>query len=141
MAAAAGHTAESEDGYSYIRNALTFIYGHYEEAFSVRELASHCCISESHLRRLFKNMVGISPLECLQHYRIQQACHLIHLNQKPVNSIARQVGYVSLSSFNRQFQQYMHMSPSEWKKEHLSEATEHEVRSYEDNSTRHIFQF
>lgn len=141
LAASAGHTPESEDGYSYIRNALTFIYGHYDEAFSVRDLASHCCISESHLRRLFKNMVGISPLECMQHYRIQQACHLIHLNQKPVNSIARQVGYVSLSSFNRQFQQYMHMSPSEWKKEHLSEATEHEVRSYEDNSTRHIFQF
>ncbi len=91
-----GIQSESEDGYSYIRNALTFMYGHYKEAFSVRELASHCCISESHLRRLFKNMVGISPLECLQHYRIQQACHLIHLNQKPVNSHC-QAGWVCQS--------------------------------------------
>ena len=86
-------------------------------------------------------MVGISPLEYLQHYRIQQACHLIHLNRLPVNCIAREVGYSSLSSFNRQFLQYMHLSPSGWKKEHLSERPEHEVRSYEDNSTRHIFQF
>ena len=85
-------------------------------------------------------MVGISPLEYLQHYRIQQACHLIHLNQMPVSVIAQQVGYSSLSSFNRQFQQYMHMSPSEWKKEHLADATAHEVRSYDDHRTRHIFQ-
>lgn len=141
LAASASHTAESEDGYSYIRTALTYIYAHYNEPFSVRSLAAHCCISESHLRRLFKSMVGISPLEYLQHYRIQQACHLIHLNRLPVNCIAREVGYSSLSSFNRQFLQYMHLSPSGWKKEHLSERPEHEVRSYEDNSTRHIFQF
>lgn len=140
MSAADSVMSESGDSYSYIRSALSYLYAHYNEPFSVSGLAEHCCISESHLRRLFKNMVGISPLEYLQHYRIQQACHLIHLNQMPVSVIAQQVGYSSLSSFNRQFQQYMHMSPSEWKKEHLADATPHEVRSYDDHRTRHIFQ-
>ena len=140
MSAADSVMSESGDSYSYIRSALSYLYAHYNEPFSVSGLAEHCCISESHLRRLFKNMVGISPLEYLQHYRIQQACHLIHLNQMPVSVIAQQVGYSSLSSFNRQFQQSMHMSPSEWKKEHLTDATPHEVRSYDDHRTRHIFQ-
>ena len=98
MSAADSVMSESGDSYSYIRSALSYLYAHYNEPFSVSGLAEHCCISESHLRRLFKNMVGISPLEYLQHYRIQQACHLIHLNQMPVSVIAQQVGYSSLSS-------------------------------------------
>ena len=124
---------------SYIRNALSYIYQHYQEPISIRDLSQYCCISESHLRRLFHNIVGVSPLEYIQHYRIQQACHFLHLNQEPVNLIARKVGYTSLSSFNRQFQQYMHISPTAWQKEHSLVPDNHEVLSYHESDTRHIF--
>ena len=124
----------------YIRTALTYIYEHYAEAISIQELSARCCISESHFRRLFRQVVGISPLEYIQHYRIRQACHLIYLNQEPINIIAQQTGYRSLSSFNRQFQQYMHNSPTGYRREHLLEPMQNEVLSYEDSATRHIFQ-
>lgn len=132
--------AESQGAFSYIHKALSYIYDHYNEPLSIQDLSAYCCISESHFRRIFKSIVGISPLEYIQHYRIQQACHYLHLNQEPINLIANRVGYTSLSSFNRQFQQYIHSSPSEWKKEHLYTPYSHEVHSYEESDTRHIFQ-
>lgn len=133
-------STESQGAFSYIHKALSYIYDHYNEPLSIQDLSAYCCISESHFRRIFKSIVGISPLEYIHHYRIQQACHYLHLNQEPVNLIANRVGYTSLSSFNRQFQQYIHSSPSEWKKEHLHTPFSHEVHSYEASDTKHVFQ-
>lgn len=127
-------------GYSCVRSALSWIYEHYMEPVSIRDLAARCCISESHFRRIFQEIIGISPLDYIQHYRIQQACHLIRQNQEPLNLIARRVGYTSLSSFNRQFRQYMNASPSDWKKTHPAGLGRHEVRSYDAPETRHVFQ-
>lgn len=142
MTADSGYSSieEPEGAISYVRQALSYLYEHYQEPITIQTLASSCCISESHFRRIFKTIVGISPLEYLQHYRIQQACHLLYLNQESVHMIAQKVGYRSLSSFNRQFQQYLHCSPSCWQKEHLSAPYTHEVHSYEESDTRHIFQ-
>lgn len=132
--------SESPGAFSYVRRALSYIYDHYNEPFSIQDLASYCCISESHFRRIFKAVVGISPLEYIQHYRIQQACHYLHSNQDPINLIAEKVGFVTLSSFNRQFQKYIHLSPTEWKKAHMATPYSHEVHSYADSDTKHIFQ-
>jgi AraC-like DNA-binding protein len=126
--------------YSTIHDALLFIHKHFKEAITIQDLSSLCCLSESHLRRVFKMVTGFSPLEFIQHYRIQQACHLIYLNQEPLSIIAKQVGFPSISSFNRQFQQCMQMSPSEWKKTCLFILDQHEVTSFHDSNTRHIFQ-
>lgn len=131
---------KSESAYQYICRALTYIYEHYTEPVSISDLSAHCCISESHFRKLFKSIVSVSPLEYIQHYRIQQACHLIYLNQDPLHLISEKVGYRSLSSFNRQFQQYMHCSPTQYRKEHLFLPLYNEVLSYEDITTKHIFQ-
>lgn len=130
-----------EGAYSYICNALSFIYENYNKQISIRDISLHCCISESHFRRLFHSIVGTSPMEYIQHYRIQQSCHWLHLNQEPINIIARKAGYSSLSSFNRQFQQYMHLSPSEWREKHLMLPYKHEILSYNESDTKHIFRF
>lgn len=131
---------ESQGAFSYVHKALSYIYEHYNEPISIQDLSSYCCISESHFRRIFKAVVGISPLEYIQHYRIQQACHYLYSNQEPVNLIAQKVGFTSLSSFNRQFQQYIHLSPTAWKKANMDTPHSHEVHSYTDSDTRHIFQ-
>ncbi len=123
-----------------VQEAIFYINEHYSENISISELASLFMMSESHLRRVFKTITGYSPLEYIQHFRIRQACHYIYLNQESLNNIARLVGYSSLSSFNRQFLQCMHMSPSAWKKSYLSTAVQNEVTSYNDSNTSQIFQ-
>lgn len=101
-----------------VRLALLYLYSHYMDPLTVSRLADLCCLSESHFRRIFKEIIGISPLEYLEHYRIQRACHMILQKQQTINEIAKAVGYQTLSSFNRQFLQYTGVSPSAWKKLH-----------------------
>ncbi len=132
--------SESEGAASYIRKSLSYIYEHYNEPITISSLSSYCCISESHFRRIFKAAVGISPLEYIQHYRIRQACHYLVRRELPINLVAQKVGYATLSSFNRQFQQYMNVSPSVWLKENAAFRDNHEVRSYGEPDTKHIFQ-
>ncbi len=132
--------SESEGAASYIRKSLSYIYEHYNEPITISSLSSYCCISESHFRRIFKAAVGISPLEYIQHYRIRQACHYLVRRELPINLVAQKVGYATLSSFNRQFQQYMNVSPSVWLKENAAFRDNHEVRSYGEPGTKHIFQ-
>lgn len=128
-------------GITPVRTALLYIYSHYMESVTVARLAEHCCLSESHFRRIFKKLIGISPLEYLQHYRIQRACHLILQDREPMNRIAERVGYQSLSSFNRQFLQYTGLSPSAWKKEYLNSPVRQNITSLEDSDTSGIFRF
>ncbi|MBQ8637593.1 MAG: AraC family transcriptional regulator [Lachnospiraceae bacterium] len=126
---------------SPIRTALLHMYAHYMEPITVTELAEKCCLSESHFRRVFKQMIGLSPQEYLQHYRIQHACHRMLKYTEPLNQIASSVGFPSISSFNRQFTQYTGMSPSEWKKQFLSPPISHNITSLEDETSQHIFQY
>lgn len=103
-----------------VRNALLYIFSHYAEHLSISDLAKLYGVSESHFRRIFKQMVGISPQEYLHHYRIQHACQLIIQNKESLNQIASLVGYPAVSSFNRQFLQATGMTPSAWKKNYHS---------------------
>ena len=74
-----------------------------------------CHISTSHFRRLFKQMLGWSPLDYLQMVRIERACALLYGDQYSVTDIGMKVGYSSPSSFSRQFRRIYGVSPSQWR--------------------------
>ncbi len=109
---------------SAVMNALSFMQAHYHEPVNIAQIASANHLSESHFRRIFKTMIGVSPLEYLQHYRIQQACRYLLEGKQNIHDIAALVGYSSISSFNRQFLQYMHVSPQDWKKIYFQKKSE-----------------
>ena len=124
-----------------VQTALLYIFSHYTEDFTIFRLSELCCLSVSQFRRVFTEIIGISPLEYLQHYRIQHACHLLLQDRIPINEIARQVGYQTLSSFNRQFQQYTGCSPSAWKKEYIRQPEPHNIDSLTDLKNESVFRY
>lgn len=102
--------------------AIQYLFAHYAEQVRVEELCRSCNLSPVHLRRLFADTLGCSPLDFLQRIRISHACSELRSTQQNVLVIAEQCGYVSLSSFNRQFRQRMHLSPSEYRAVHRKTA-------------------
>lgn len=60
----------------------------------------------------------MSPSVYLNMVRIQQACHLLLRTELPVEAIAEQTGFSTLSTFNRNFRSYMEESPLRWRKTH-----------------------
>ncbi|MDD4849565.1 MAG: AraC family transcriptional regulator [Gemmiger sp.] len=124
-----------------VSHAIRHIRQHYAEAVTLKELAALSFLSESHFRRIFTQAVGLSPQAYLERYRISRARDLIYTKAIPFNEVAKQVGFTSVSSFNRQFQKHMHMSPSEWVRSNTEAPFVHELFSFADKNSGELFDF
>lgn len=95
--------------------ALEYINKNYAEACNVEKLAALCHLSQTHFRRLFQSVMGCAPLQYVIQIRIRHACILLNTTNDPITSIAQAVGINSISSFNRNFQQIMDVSPQQYR--------------------------
>lgn len=104
---------------------LEYISTHYSENICISDLAELCHVSETHLRRLFQEVMNISPLEYINLVRIQAACHELQKTDKPVDKIREEVGFETASTFNRNFKKLVNMSPNEWRAKKQKKANYH----------------
>jgi len=111
-AEASGETAARKR----ILPAITLIAEQYTEELPVSALAQACGMSESVLRRLFRQATGLSPADYLVSVRIMMAKNLLLNTDASILSIALSCGFPVLSTFNRQFRQNTGMSPSEYRR-------------------------
>ena len=103
-------------GLQQIIPAIEYIGMHYMNPISGEDLASICSLSEAQLRRKFKEYLNMSPVEYLTMVRIQKAYELLNSTNYPMTEVALRVGYQDVSSFNRNFQKIMGVSPYQYKK-------------------------
>jgi AraC-like DNA-binding protein len=96
--------------------ALAHLASHYNEEIQVRELARLCFTSVTHLRRLMRAATGHSPHEYLTRLRLQMAATLLASSTRSILDISLDVGFPTLSSFNRHFKTHFKMPPREWRK-------------------------
>lgn len=99
-----------------ISQALDYITCHYMEPLKVEKLAAQCNMSESHFRRTFSSYMKISPLEYINLVRVHTACEYLKKTDIPVSDIAYKCGFITLSTFNRNFRHIMGNAPCEWRK-------------------------
>ena len=79
------------------------------------KLAGLCHLSQTHFRRLFLSIMGTTPLQYVIYIRIRQACIRLNTTSDPITAIAQAVCISSISSFNRNFQQIMNVSPQQYR--------------------------
>ena len=89
---------------------------HYAEALSLAELADLMGTSPSYFSRLFRSEVGMPLFEYINRTRVRKACVLLRNPDLSVTRIAFDVGYNSVSFFNRYFRRIMNSSPREYRR-------------------------
>ncbi len=94
---------------------LIFINQHYMEELSVPQLVEVSGMSKSTLQRDMIQLTGLSPLKYLHNLRMRRAAMLLSNDSTSIASVAYEVGYSTLSSFNRHFLDAYHVSPSKWR--------------------------
>lgn len=97
--------------------ALDYIEENYMESFPTETLAELCHWSPTHFRRVFSQIMGMSPLEYINQVRIAQACNMLCTTEDSILSISENTGFGSVSSFNRNFLQTIKMSPREYRRQ------------------------
>jgi AraC family transcriptional regulator of adaptative response / DNA-3-methyladenine glycosylase II len=79
---------------------------------SVETLAGRLGIGERHLRRLFAQHLGASPIAVAQTRRVLFAKQLIHETKMPMTEVALAAGFGSIRRFNEIFLKLFHRPPS-----------------------------
>ena len=129
--------------FQWLYSAISYIRKNYQNKLVIAEIAEKCCgLSESHFRKKFNETMHISPLDYINHLRIRIACQLIYNNDKAISEIASEVGFTTLSSFNRNFQALLGCSPSEWRKQQIVNDADNklvEIISIEEEAVKMIF--
>jgi AraC family transcriptional regulator, regulatory protein of adaptative response / DNA-3-methyladenine glycosylase II len=82
------------------------------DAAGVEALAERLGIGERHLRRLFLQHLGASPVAVAQTRRVLFAKQLIHETQMPMTEVALASGFGSIRRFNEIFRELFHRPPS-----------------------------
>lgn len=100
-----------------ISPALDYIRHNYMQDFSIDALARLCHMSTTHFRRVFTSIMRTAPLEYVNQTRISNASILLRTTELSILSISEEVGFQSVSSFNRHFLRFYKMTPMKWRKE------------------------
>lgn len=111
----AAEYALQQSKYNKIKSVLLYIQEHYNEKITIPALAEICGLSEEQFRRIFKHVTHTAPLEYLNQYRIKAACKLLLSSKMSVGEIAGETGFVTASTFNRQFAAVKGISPLKWR--------------------------
>ena len=83
--------------------AVQQIIRNYAEPIKIEDLATLCHVSPAQFRRLFLLAMDTSPQSYLMSIRLNHADQLLQTTNMKIVDIAYQVGFTTLSSFNRAF--------------------------------------
>lgn len=109
-------SAKDSENALLIAPALDYIRANYMQTFTIEYLADLCHLSPTHFRRVFGSIMGNSPLEFINTTRILKAGVLLRITEDSILGISEQVGFRSISSFNRHFSVMMGLTPKEWRR-------------------------
>lgn len=98
-----------------IQPALAFIHENYAREIRAEELARQCGLSEPHFRRVFREHVNMSPIDYLNFVRVREACKMMTRSDCPMDMVAAECGYSSVSTFTRNFRKLLNITPYQWK--------------------------
>ncbi|MFA6289539.1 MAG: AraC family transcriptional regulator [Opitutaceae bacterium] len=105
-------------GFDQLGPALDYLSNHYPEKVDFEALAVLCGMSLTHFRRRFRATLGKAPHHHLLELRVRAAAAALQDRRKRVTETAFEVGFTTLSSFNRAFQKILGESPRKWRERH-----------------------
>lgn len=108
---------DQEQLFHRLGDTLFYINQHYMDDITIGDLLAadrRGTMSKSTLQRDMIAFTGMSPMQYVHHLRMKRATIML-TGGMPVADVAFNVGYNTLSSFNRHFLKEYGMSPTQWK--------------------------
>lgn len=109
-----------DQSWHQVERALHYLRENFAETIYARDVAAAAGVSESALRKVFRESVGMPWVQYLQGYRIHRAAALLLEPGQTVTDAALAVGFEDLSHFTSAFRAYMGVSPGVYGKKSIS---------------------
>jgi AraC-like DNA-binding protein/ligand-binding sensor protein len=98
-----------------ITRAKNFIREHHAEDLSLLQVAQSAHMSPFYFCKLFKRTTGLTFTNFLSRVRIEKSKNLLINPRLRVSEVAYEVGFQSLTHFNRTFQKMLGQSPTQYR--------------------------
>lgn len=94
-----------------VKLAVAYINQHYAHTISREEICQVLGISENYLSRIFREELGLTPVDYINRYRVSLARNLLLETDTAITTVAQQVGFDDSAYFSRVFKRYTGQSP------------------------------
>lgn len=98
-----------------VKILLDYIHSHLKEKITIGDLAKSASISKTEVIRCFKAIMGQSPINYLNDYRLKKASYLLVNSEKNVQEIAEECGFDDNSYFSKLFKRKYHVTPHDYR--------------------------
>lgn len=112
---------ESHSEPDVVVKAKRFINTNLEGRVTLDVVAPHVGVSTYYFCKVFKRSTGMTLTEYVNRRRVERAKQMLLNPQSRVTEVAFEVGYQSLSQFNRSFLRYVGVSPSRFREHQASQ--------------------
>ena len=104
----------TDDKRQIIMRAVEYISQSPAEDITNDTLASVCGMSTVYFRKLFRQIMGISPMAYAKQLRIEKAKEMLSTDYGTLTSVAHSLGYSGLYDFSRDFKKHTGVPPSKY---------------------------
>jgi AraC family transcriptional regulator of arabinose operon len=98
-----------------IHDSVRYINNNYDKRIYIKELAEMAHLCPDRYTCIFKEVMGITPLQYIINLRIQKSCELIRRTSLGIGQIAAMVGFDDQLYFSRLFKKNNGLSPSKYR--------------------------
>ncbi|MGM7702759.1 helix-turn-helix domain-containing protein [Pseudalkalibacillus sp. Hm43] len=98
-----------------VRKMQEYVLHHFRRNITIEELASIAEVTPNYVTILFKEVIGVTPIQYLHQIRINTAWNLLSDTRMSIREVAEYLGYCDQSYFNRMFKKWMGTAPSKVK--------------------------
>lgn len=106
----ATHQANAEP--AAVVRAKSYIREHLQDDITLTDVAKAACTSNFYICKLFKKITGLNLTEYISRLRIERTMELLANPNLRISEIAFEVGFQSLTHFNRVFRQIVGEAPT-----------------------------
>ncbi len=100
---------------SFAMRVLKYVEEHYKESISLAALAAHLGYDYNYLSGCIADTFHTGFLRIVNEFRIGHACHLLRTTEMTASEIAEACGYDCMRSFNRNFRQFVGVTPTAYR--------------------------
>lgn len=98
-----------------LQKVINYLSDNYNQGISLEEISDIACMTPPAFCRFFKNGTNKTFSLFLNEIRVSKACQLLISGEKSIKEICYDVGFNSMTNFNRTFKSFKSMTPSEYR--------------------------
>ena len=98
------------------RDMVSYIYSHYSESINLDEIATAGKVCRNKCCQIFRRYLNQSPIDFLNHYRLEVSCHLLNNTKLSIAEICTACGFNHQSYYTKIFLRTYSCSPRDFRK-------------------------